>query len=122
MHWYVKCIKSYINFKGRAGWKEFWGFFLFNLIFTIAATTLDNIFKTTTNLSTGFGNSSYGYIAIIYSLVTLLPLIAVGVRRLHDTGKSAFWYLVLLIPIFGELTFLLLMTGKSQSESNKYGQ
>lgn len=44
MQWYLKCLKQYADFKGRARRKEYWMFTLFNIIFSIAASILDNLF------------------------------------------------------------------------------
>ena len=82
MNWYLTVIKKYATFSGRARRKEYWMFFLFNIIFSIAAIVLDNV------LGIAIGSVGYGPIYILYVLAVLLPSLAVSVRRLHDVGKK----------------------------------
>lgn len=100
MKYFFKALANYATFSGRARRSEYWYFVLFNIIFAF-------IF--------GF---SVGYIgkpewANIYTLALLLPGIAVGVRRMHDVGKSG-WYL--LIPFYN---FVLAVT-EGEAGENKY--
>ena len=113
MSWYLAVIKKYAQFSGRARRKEYWMFFLFNTIFSIVASILDNIV---------FGTSieGFGYIYILYVLFAIIPSLAVGVRRLHDIGKSGWWLLISLIPIVG-LWLLVLLITDSQHGTNQYG-
>ena len=102
MNWYLKVLSEYTNFKGRARRKEYWMFVLFNLIFSFGF---------------GFicGLIGYPELANLYSLVVLIPSIAVGVRRIHDVGKSG-WFL--LIPIYN----LILILTEGEKGENQYGQ
>jgi uncharacterized membrane protein YhaH (DUF805 family) len=84
MFWLLKCLKQFADFKGRARRKEYWMFTLFNLIFSVVASTI-GVFGNIPDLGT------------IFYLVMLIPSLAVAVRRVHDVGKSG-WYL--LIPIY----------------------
>ena len=115
MEWYLKVLKQYTNFKGRATRKEYWMFTLFNTIFLIIAITLDNIFKIT--ISDDF---FYGPFYILYALAVFIPVLAVSVRRLHDIGKSGWYYLIILIPLAGPIWFLVLMVTESQPDENEY--
>lgn len=115
MSWYLKVLKNYAVFSGRARRKEYWMFVLFNLIFFAIAAILDNIFGIT------FGNIFYGPIYLLYSLAILIPSWAVAIRRLHDIGKSGWFILILLIPIIGPIWLLVLMCLDSQPGENKYG-
>ena len=65
--------------------------------------------------------SGYGLLSGIYTLSVLIPGIAVGVRRLHDTGRTGWWLLIILIPLIGALVLLYFMILDSNSGSNKYG-
>lgn len=114
MKWFVHVLQNYANFNGRARRKEFWMFFLFNLIFGIAAIIADNIIGFT------FGDSGYGILYLIYNLVVVLPTIAVTVRRLHDTGKSGWFYFIALIPIIGSIWLLVVLCSDSDYP-NEYG-
>ena len=108
MEWYLKVLKNYAVFNGRARRKEYWMFVLFNSIASFILGFIDG--------ATGMYDpvSGYGTISGIYSLAVLIPTIAVAVRRMHDVGKSG-WYL--LIPIYN---FILACTD-GDSTDNKYG-
>lgn len=109
MNWYLEVLKKYAVFSGRARRKEYWYFILFNLIISLALGALD------------FGIGTYdeatgtGLMETIYSLGIIIPSIAVGVRRMHDVGKSG-WFL--LIPIYN----LILAVTEGDVGENKYGR
>ncbi|WP_136482127.1 DUF805 domain-containing protein [Cognatitamlana onchidii] len=115
MNWYLKVLKQYADFTGRARRKEYWMFILFNLLFAIAALLLDNLFGLT------FGDIPYGPIYALYGLALFIPGLAVAVRRLHDIGKSGWWLLISLIPLIGGIWLFVLMVTNSESGSNKWG-
>ncbi|PIF05889.1 MAG: hypothetical protein CSA36_04340 [Draconibacterium sp.] len=115
MNWYLKVLKQYVDFSGRARRKEYWMFTLFNIIFVIVAMILDNIIGLT------IGALPYGAFYILYTLAVLLPGLAVSVRRLHDVGKSGWMILIALIPIIGGIWLLVLMVTDSVVGENQYG-
>lgn len=115
MNWYLKVLKQYADFSGRARRKEYWMFALFNLIFLLVATILDNIFGLT------LGERIYGVHYFLYALVVLIPGLAVCVRRLHDVGKSGWMFLIILIPIIGSIWLLVLEVTDSMPGENQYG-
>jgi len=115
MNWYLKVLKQYADFQGRARRTEYWMFVLFNLIFAIVAMFLDRTIGTT------LGGLPYGVIYILYALAVLVPSLAVGVRRLHDIGKSGWMLLVSLIPIIGAIWLLILFVTEGNTGENKYG-
>ena len=115
MRCYLKVLKNYAGFSGRARRKEYWMFVLFHIIFLIVAMLIDRILGTT------FGEMGYGLIYTIYSLAVLIPALAVAVRRLHDTGKTGWWVLIGLVPIVGFIVLLIFMVMDSESGENKYG-
>lgn len=104
MNWYLKALKKYADFSGRARRKEYWMFFLFNMIF-IYGTTI---------LAAALEVPALMFLVVIYAFGTLIPGIAVAVRRMHDIGKSG-WYA--LIPYYN----LYLLCLNSQPEDNQYG-
>ena len=114
MNWYLKVLKQYADFKGRARRKEYWMFLLFNMIFACLAGIIDNI----TGLS---GEAPIGPIYGIYTLAMLIPIIAVSVRRMHDIGKKGTMLLVGLIPVIGGIWLFLLLIKDSESTENDYG-
>ena len=77
------CLMKYAEFEGRATRSEFWWFFLFILLVTSALVYLHEA------------------LASIFLIAMLLPLLAAGARRLHDTGKSGWWLAYLLVPVGG---------------------
>ncbi|NVN94239.1 MAG: DUF805 domain-containing protein [Bacteroidetes bacterium] len=115
MNWYLKVLKNYAVFSGRARRKEYWMYALFNFVFLIAALILDNLMGTT------IGVLPYGLFYIFYAISVFMPGLAVGVRRLHDVGKSGWMFLILLIPIIGAIWLLVLFATDSDSGENKYG-
>lgn len=115
MEWYLKVLKQYADFSGRARRKEYWMFVLFNMIFAIAAIVLDNV------MGLAFEDIGYGPIYLIYLLVIFIPGLAVAVRRLHDTGNSGWMMLLAFLPIIGAIWLFVLFVTDSQGGSNKYG-
>ena len=116
MKWFLKALRQYADFSGRARRKEYWMYSLFNFIFATIASILDN--------ATGMAIEGIGYgpIYIIFMLALLIPGIAVSVRRLHDVGKSGWMLFVGLIPIIGIIWLLVLALKDSQPGSNQYGE
>lgn len=115
MKWYLQCFKKYATFEGRARRKEYWMFFLFNTIIALIAATLDNILGIT------FKNEIFGIIYLVYSIALFMPSWSVGVRRLHDVGKSGWNLLWGIIPLIGTIYLLILTVRDSEFGDNKYG-
>ncbi|WP_036800305.1 DUF805 domain-containing protein [Photobacterium marinum] len=115
MNWYLHVLKNYAVFKGRARRKEYWYFFLINLIISIVLGYVDSA------LGTPGAAEGAGAIGAVYSLIVLVPAIAVGVRRLHDTGRTGWWMLIGLIPLIGFLVLLYFFVLDSNPGSNEYG-
>jgi len=116
MNWYLKVLKQYADFSGRARRKEYWMFVLFNMIFAIVAAILDNV------LGIAMEGTGYGPLYGIYALAVLIPGLAVAVRRLHDVGKSGWMILITLIPLIGAIWLLVLLVTDSNLGENQYGQ
>ena len=115
MNWYLKVLKEYANFNGRARRKEYWMFTLFNIIFGGIAMILDSVFGIAIE---GVG---YGPLYGVYVLLLFIPGLAVAVRRLHDIGKSGWMILIALIPVIGAIWILVLMVTDSNPGENLYG-
>ena len=115
MNWYLKVLKQYADFKGRARRKEYWMFILFNIIFGGIAMILDSVFGIAIE---GVG---YGPLYGVYAWVLFIPGLAVVVRRLHDIGKSGWMLLITLIPLIGAIWLLVLLLTDSNPEENLYG-
>ncbi len=101
INYYASALKKYADFSGRARRCEYWYFFLGNLIISIILLILGNGMRT-------------DILANIFSLATFVPSLAVGVRRMHDVGKSG-WFI--LIPIYN----LILACTDGQVGPNEYG-
>jgi uncharacterized membrane protein YhaH (DUF805 family) len=91
------CFRKYVDFDGCASRSEFWWWFLFTVIVSIVCQRV-----------------SYG-LSGVFSLLTLLPSIAVGVRRLHDTNRSGWWMLLYLLPVIGWIVLIVFWVESSQS-------
>lgn len=109
MNYYIDAWKNYVNFQGRARRKAYWMFVLFNIIAVIIVSIIDNV------LGTG------GTLSSLYGLAIFLPGLALGVRRLHDIGKSGWWLLIALIPLIGAIVLLVFAVTDSQPGENQYG-
>lgn len=108
MNYYIECFKKYAVFSGRARRKELFMFFLFNFIVCIVASVLDALF-------------AGGILYLLVLLACFLPGFAVQIRRLHDIGKSGWWYLLCLIPLIGSIILLVWFCYDSQPGDNAYG-
>ena len=115
MNYYLKVLKQYADFGGRARRSEYWYFALFNVIFLLVAMLLDNVAGTT------ISPLPYGAFYFIYALAVFIPGLAVAVRRLHDVGKSGWFLLISLIPIVGAIWLLVLYFTDSEAGDNEWG-
>ena len=123
MSWYMEVLKKYAVFSGRSRRKEYWYFFLGNMIIAIVLAALSALTRGgSSNSTSSFGLSTvFSCISSLYSLAVLLPGLGVGIRRLHDVGKSGWWLLIALIPLVGWIWLLVLMAQDSQPGDNQYG-
>jgi uncharacterized membrane protein YhaH (DUF805 family) len=108
MDWYLKALKNYVGFEGRARRKEYWNFALFNFLISLALAVVDAMLET-------------GVLTGLYGLAVLLPGLAVSVRRLHDTNRSGWWLLIGLIPVVGAIALLVFALLDSDPGPNRYG-
>ncbi len=115
MNWYLGVLKKYAVFSGRARRKEYWLFALFNIIISVVLTVIDLLTGTFSE------DAGIGLLNGIYCLAVLIPSIAVGVRRLHDTNRSGWWLLINLVPCFGPIIFLVFAVQDSQPGENRFG-
>jgi uncharacterized membrane protein YhaH (DUF805 family) len=114
MEWYVMAWKKFAQFEGRSRRKEYWMFTLFNILVACVLYIPGLIYRES---ALGLGLLAlYG----IYSLATLIPALAVSIRRLHDTGKSG-WFLLLCFIPFVNLILLVFLCLDSSPGPNQYG-
>ncbi|MEP3207621.1 MAG: DUF805 domain-containing protein [Maribacter sp.] len=116
MKWYLKVLKQYADFNGRARRQEYWMFALFNIVIIIALAFLSGMLGSATN-----SEDLMSLPVLLYYLVIIIPSIAVAVRRLHDQNKSGWYYLVTFIPFIGGIWLLVLMCTEGDSGPNQYG-
>tara|TARA_B100001778_G_scaffold301463_1_gene277491 strand:- start:1916 stop:2314 length:399 start_codon:yes stop_codon:yes gene_type:complete len=126
MKWFLKCLKQYADFSGRARRREYWFFQLFNLIFFIVIVLglglIANALGANDSISPEFGlNTIIGLLIIFYVLALTIPSIAVTIRRLHDTGNSGWMLFISLIPLIGPIWLFILYVKNSQPGENKWG-
>ncbi|QRV22570.1 DUF805 domain-containing protein [Marinomonas foliarum] len=106
MDWYFDAWKRYAQFSGRASLKAFWMFFLVNCLISVVFVVLEIVFQSTWKIEA------------LYSLLAFLPMLSLTVRRLHDTNRSAWWLLVVLVPAIGMLVLLMLLALPSEPDSD----
>jgi len=113
--------ENYVNFRGRARRKEYWGFHLFwfiaVMLLVAAGMTID---ASLGNLDAERPIAVFA-LPILFALATLLPGIAVTVRRIHDLGLSGWFYLLFFVPSVGSLIILVFALIPSQKYDNKWG-
>ncbi len=115
MEWYLAVLKKYAVFSGRARRKEYWYFVLFNVVISFVLAIVDAV------VGTFSVEAGTGLFSGLYGLGVLVPGLAVTVRRLHDTARTGWWVLIVLIPILGAIVLLVLTALDSQPGENEYG-
>ena len=125
MEWYLKVMRdNYANFNGRARRKEYW---MYTLIFTVLLIALMTImfsvlsFSDETGIESGPGVYLTVILVIVFLFAHLIPSIALTVRRLHDTGKSGWWYLIVFVPYLGNFVIFIFTLIDGDRGDNKYG-
>jgi len=109
MNWYLKGLRNYLNFSGRAQRMEYWMFALFNIIFAVVLVIIESILHLE------------GEISGLFGLAILIPSFAVAFRRLHDTDHSGWWFFIGMVPIIGLIIFFVFMVQDSQAYENRFG-
>lgn len=108
MNWYLKVLKQYADFNGRARRTEYWMFVLCNVIISVVLAVVAGIIR-------------MPLLPSLYSLAILVPGIAVSVRRMHDLGKSGWVLLFGLIPLIGGILLLIWAATEGTRGSNPFG-
>jgi len=110
MNWYLEVLRKYATFSGRARRKEYWMFVLINLVITLVLASSSSVLGV-------IGIILYG----VYVIGTLVPNIAVTVRRLQDQDKEWPWIFVSLIPFIGGIWMLILLAKEGSNGENRFG-
>lgn len=109
--------KRYAQFSGRASKREFWGFMLFRMV-AVVAISFVTVIMFEINESLG---GIFSLLCWLFAIALVIPDLSVGVRRLHDIGKSGWWYLISVIPLIGWIWLIILWCQASVNEDNQWG-
>ncbi len=116
MNWFLMALKKYATFSGRSQRSEYWFFMLFFVIILIVLSVLDGM------LFKGAEGAPGMPILTLVGVATLLvPSIAVGVRRLHDTDRSGWWVFIQLVPVVGPILLIVFCAQDSKPGENRFG-
>lgn len=108
LNYYLHVLSNYAAFSGRARRSEYWYFVLVNFIIGFVLYLLGAMAHVT-------------FLYAIYVLATFIPSLAVTVRRLHDTGRSGWWWLIAFVPFVGAVVLLVFMVLEGTNGPNQYG-
>ena len=111
---------NYTNFKGRARRSEYWFIQLFLIATNIAVAVVD-LALMNGDVERFIANGGGGIVGLIWILATIVPALAVLIRRLHDTNRSGWWALIGLVPVAGAIVLLVFTVEDSNKGVNKYG-
>ena len=115
MNSYMEAMRRYFDFSGRTSRMNFWMFMLVYFVIYVIAMVIDGVV-----LGNSFGQQ-VGIFTGIVGLVHIIPAIAVGVRRLHDTDRSGWWWLIALIPLIGSIWLIVLYCFAGTPGANRFG-
>ncbi|WP_299413408.1 DUF805 domain-containing protein [uncultured Sulfitobacter sp.] len=104
-------LARYVDFKTRSTRSQFWWWVLWSIIFSIGSAMIDS--------AIGAGDS--GPVGLLVSLALFLPSLAVAIRRLHDIGRTGWWYLLVFIPIVGWIVLIVFYCTKTEETPNQWG-
>lgn len=114
MKWYLEALRKYAVFKGRARRREYWIFELMNSAIALALFVL----------AVQLGKAGYPYflsLPFLYIAATMIPSLSSLIRRLHDTGRSGWWFWISLIPVVGPLILFAMTVTDSNPGENRFG-
>lgn len=115
MSWFLLALRKYATFEGRSRRSEYWYFVLFCLLIVGVLAMLDALLGTY-SLAGGVG-----LLSGLFSLAMLVPTLAVSCRRLHDTGRSGWWLLIVCVPGMGAMVLVLFLARDSEHAVNEHG-
>ncbi|KQN91643.1 hypothetical protein ASE90_02280 [Sphingomonas sp. Leaf67] len=113
MEWMLLPLKRYFEVRGRSRRMEYWMFSLFSALVGVVATIIDSVF--------GFDMESTGPVGGISSIALFIPGLTVAFRRLHDTDRSAWWMLLVFLPIIGWIWLFVLFVTDGTPGPNRFG-
>jgi len=110
MRWYFTVLRKYAAFAGRARRKEYWMFVLISAVIVLVLGIVNRLM-----------GADVPALPVYYTLAVLLPSLAVTVRRLHDTDRSGWWLLILLVPLVGAIVLLVFTATPGGEIANRFG-
>lgn len=113
-------LRRYADFSGRSRRKEYWMFTLFYVL-VIVGLAVAAVSTADSDADADIFGSVFGIVLIVFVLATLVPSIAVAVRRLHDQDRTGWWYLLSIVPYVGGLVLLVFMCLNGTPGSNRFG-
>jgi uncharacterized membrane protein YhaH (DUF805 family) len=108
-------FSNYANFSGRSSRSAYWWWVLFSIIMSAAASIIDSM------VGLSIADQNFGWLSLLVGLALLIPSIAVLFRRLHDTGRSGWWWLLSLICFIGAIILFIFCLLDSTPGDNQYG-
>jgi uncharacterized membrane protein YhaH (DUF805 family) len=119
--------RNYATFSGRARRSEFWWFFLFSIIASIGIGIVESALglgQGSTSSGDGGIEAAYngGILSILWAIGNFIPALAVAVRRLHDTDRSGWWYLIIFVPLIGIILLIVWWATKGTDGPNRFGE
>jgi uncharacterized membrane protein YhaH (DUF805 family) len=108
-------LRKFADLNGRARRAEYWWFYLMVIVGYLVASIIDSL------LGLDGTVGPYGIVTMLFGLAMLLPSIAVGVRRLHDTDRSGWWMLIAFVPLVGAIVLLVFFVLEGTNGDNSYG-
>ena len=107
MEYFIDAFRKYADFSGRASRKQYWMFILIFMIIYLVLAVVDALL-------------GMFVLAAIFNLALLIPSLSIAARRLHDTGRTGWWQLIIFIPLIGVIVLLVFLVQDSHGE-NDYG-
>ena len=114
--WALRPLTKYADFSDRAPRAEYWWFYLLTIVASLVAMIVDSV------IGTGGTLGSYGILTLLVTLGLLIPSLAAGVRRLHDTDRSGWWLLIVLVPLVGVIVLLVFFVFEGTRGDNRFGR
>ncbi len=108
-------FSNYATFSGRSSRSAYWWWVLFTILMSAAASIIDSL------VGLNIGDQNVGWLGLVVALVLLIPSLAVLFRRLHDTGRSGWWWLLSLICFIGGIILFIFRLMDSTPGDNQYG-
>lgn len=123
--WFVHSWKHYADFGGRARRREWWSFWFINcipyVVFAVFAGPLESMPEDQITLTQSAAALSGLLVLGLYWLAALVPFLSVTARRFHDIGMSAWWMLLVFVPLVGGIFMTVCCLIPGQKTANRFG-